>query len=130
MGTVIYTHRQLITIPHICLSFQVRHRRLPILFFANKMDVREALSSVKVSSALGLERISDKPWHITASNAITGDGLHEGVEWLTNQIKENIGNNNKWAGMLIYLSPPMSLFILYFYFIYFLLLYTPVYGAL
>ena len=77
------------------LYLQMRNRRLPILFFANKMDVREATSSVKVSAALGLERITDKPWHITASNAVTGEGLHEGVEWLTNQIKENVGNNNK-----------------------------------
>lgn len=97
----------------------MRHRRLPILFFANKMDMREALSSVKVSSALGLERISDKPWHITASNAITGDGLHEGVEWLTNQIKENLGNNNKWAEMLVYLLSPLPLFIYLFIFYFF-----------
>ena len=25
----------------------------------------------------------DKPWHICASNAVTGEGLPEGVEWLT-----------------------------------------------
>lgn len=39
---------------------------------------------------LGLDRILDKPWHICNSNALTGDGLVEGMEWLTNQIKENI----------------------------------------
>ena len=54
------------------------------------MDTREAMSSVKVSQTLGLERIMDKPWHICASNALTGEGLHEGVEWLTGQIKENV----------------------------------------
>lgn len=68
----------------------IRSRKIPILFFANKMDVREAMSSVKVSQTLGLERIMDKPWHICASNAVTGEGLHEGVEWLTGQIKENV----------------------------------------
>ena len=51
--------------------------------------MRDAVSSVKVSSALGLDRIIDKPWHITASNAVTGEGLNEGIEWLTTQIKEN-----------------------------------------
>ena len=30
-----------------------------------------------------MERIHDKPWHICASNAVTGEGLQEGVEWLT-----------------------------------------------
>ena len=66
----------------------IRSRKLPILFFANKMDCKDALSSVKVSQTLGLERIMDKPWHICASNAVTGEGLHEGVEWLTAQIKD------------------------------------------
>lgn len=68
----------------------IRSRKIPILFFANKMDQRESMSSVKVSQTLGLERIMDKPWHICASNAVTGEGLHEGVEWLTGQIKENV----------------------------------------
>lgn len=58
------------------------------------MDVREAMSSVKVSQSLGLERIMDKPWHICASNAVSGEGLHEGVEWLTSQIKENVDSRN------------------------------------
>ena len=68
----------------------IRTRKIPILFFANKMDMRDAMSSVKVSQVLGLERIIDKPWHICASNAVTGEGLHEGVEWLTGQIKDQM----------------------------------------
>ena len=63
---------------------------MPRIIFANKMDMRESMSSVKVSQTLGLERIMDKPWHICASNAVTGEGLLEGVEWLTSQIKENV----------------------------------------
>ncbi|QQP42312.1 ADP-ribosylation factor-like protein 6, partial [Caligus rogercresseyi] len=65
----------------------IQARKIPILFFANKMDMKESLSSVKVSQTLGLERILDKPWHICASNAITGEGLNEGVEWLTDKLK-------------------------------------------
>ncbi|XP_074839596.1 ADP-ribosylation factor-like protein 6 isoform X1 [Carettochelys insculpta] len=42
----------------------IKHRRIPILFFANKMDLRDAVSSVKVSQLLSLENIKDKPWHI------------------------------------------------------------------
>jgi len=68
----------------------IQSRRVPILFFANKMDLRDAMSSVKVSQTLGLERIHDKPWHICASNAVTGEGLQEGVEWLTGQIKDGM----------------------------------------
>lgn len=70
-------------------------RRIPVLFFANKMDLRDALSSVKCSSLMGLECIRDKPWHICASNALTGEGLNEGVDWLTDQIKDLIESSKK-----------------------------------
>lgn len=49
---------------YFCLCLDIKHRRLPILFFANKMDLRDAISSVKVSQLLSLENIKDKPWHI------------------------------------------------------------------
>lgn len=69
----------------------VKDRPVPILFFANKMDMRGALSSVKVSTSLALDVIRDKPWNICASNAITGEGLQEGIEWLTAQIRTLLG---------------------------------------
>ncbi|XP_077584778.1 ADP-ribosylation factor-like protein 6 isoform X2 [Stigmatopora nigra] len=65
-------------------------KKLPVLFFANKMDLRDAMSSVKVSQTLCLEKIKDKPWHICASNAIEGEGLQEGMDWLQGQIKTMI----------------------------------------
>ena len=54
------------------------------------MDAKEAMSSVKVSQMLGLEKIKDKPWHICDTNTTTGEGLSEGVEWLTSRIKHQI----------------------------------------
>ncbi|CAM4486656.1 unnamed protein product [Leuciscus chuanchicus] len=65
----------------------IKHRRIPVLFFANKMDLRDALSAVKVSQLLCLENIKDKPWHICASDAVKGEGLQEGVDWLQDQIR-------------------------------------------
>ena len=66
----------------------LKNRRVPILFFANKMDLKEALSSVMCSKGLELDKIRNKPWHICATNAINGDGLEEGIVWLSEQIKE------------------------------------------
>lgn len=66
--------------PNICSS------PLPIIFFANKMDVPGALSPVECSQQLELERISERPWHITPSNAITGTGVNEGLKWLASHI--------------------------------------------
>ena len=48
--------------PNICSS------PLPIIFFANKMDVPGALSPVECSQQLELERISERPWHITLTH--------------------------------------------------------------
>ena len=64
----------------------LRTKRIPILFFANKMDLRDSLTPVQVSNAFKLEELKEKPWHICASNALTGAGLHEGLEWLTEQV--------------------------------------------
>ena len=63
---------------------------MPILFFANKMDAKESMTCVKVSQMLGLEKIMDKPWYICASNTLTGEGLNDGVEWLTARIKTKL----------------------------------------
>jgi ADP-ribosylation factor-like protein 6 len=65
-------------------------RNIPILFFANKMDIRDALSDVGVSSALGLDSITNKSWHICSSNALKGDGVADGIEWLGSAIKSSL----------------------------------------
>ncbi|KAJ7416485.1 hypothetical protein WISP_70903 [Willisornis vidua] len=72
----------------------IKHRRLPILFFANKMDLRDAVSSVKVSQLLSLENIKDKPWHICASDALKGEGLQEGVDWLQEPLPGKLNVDN------------------------------------
>ncbi|XP_068602762.1 ADP-ribosylation factor-like protein 6 [Brachionichthys hirsutus] len=65
----------------------IRSRKIPILFFANKMDLQDTMSSIEVSKTLCLEYITDKPWHICASNALKGEGLKEGLDWLQDRIK-------------------------------------------
>ncbi|XP_055527851.1 ADP-ribosylation factor-like protein 6 [Wyeomyia smithii] len=71
----------------------IANRRVPILFFANKMDCSDALSSVKIAAGLGLEKIKDKPWHISSSNALTGEGLQDGVQWMVHQIRECVASS-------------------------------------
>jgi len=62
---------------------------IPILFFANKMDLPSALTPVDCMQILELERISDKPWHITSSNALTGQGVTDGISWLADHVRQN-----------------------------------------
>ena len=60
---------------------------IPILIFANKIDVDGALSSDECSRALELDRITDHPIHIVSSNGVTGLGLPDGMTWLCNELK-------------------------------------------
>lgn len=70
-------------------------RNAPILFFANKMDIRDALSDIGVSSSLSLENITNKSWHICSSNALTGEGVVAGIQWLSTAIKTSIEQGKK-----------------------------------
>jgi len=73
----------------------ISSRNIPILFFANKVDRRDALSDVGVSSALGLDSIINKSWHICSSNALKGDGISDGIEWLSSAIKTSLEQGRK-----------------------------------
>jgi ADP-ribosylation factor-like protein 6 len=44
---------------------------LPILFFANKMDVDSALTATKISENLALSTVGDRPWFIQVNAAST-----------------------------------------------------------
>jgi len=61
-------------------------RNVPLLFFANKMDRPTAAQPVECVQLLELDKITDKPWHIAASNALTGEGVEDGVAWLGDQM--------------------------------------------
>jgi ADP-ribosylation factor protein 1 len=56
---------------------------LPLLVFANKQDLPNAMSTLEVSDNLRLNKIRTRHWFIQASCATTGDGLYEGLDWLS-----------------------------------------------
>ena len=64
----------------------IQGRKIPILFFANKMDIPGAMVPEMVAEELDLDKVRDKPWHIQSSNALSGDGVNEGIEWLCSQL--------------------------------------------
>ncbi|VDQ00793.1 unnamed protein product [Trichobilharzia regenti] len=75
--------QQLLKHPDIC------NKSVPILIFANKMDLPNALTTTEVIKFLGLENLRSKSWRIVPSNAINGDGLNDGLMWLSEQMKQN-----------------------------------------
>merc|ERR1711879_398459 len=60
---------------------------VPLLVFANKQDLLQAVPADEISSSLGLANIQDRTWTIQACSAKQGDGLQEGMEWLVAQKK-------------------------------------------
>jgi len=75
------------------LSMLVSNKDLkgvPILFFANKMDIPGALPPAELAEKLDLaELCSGRPYNIVASNALTGQGIEEGMSWLSTTISKN-----------------------------------------
>eukprot|EP00030_Apusomonadida_sp_AF-17_P001096 a179338_11.p1 GENE.a179338_11~~a179338_11.p1 ORF type:complete len:204 (-),score=52.34 a179338_11:121-705(-) len=70
--------------------FSILHREdlrhASILIFANKQDVKGALPVPDIATQLNLTAIKDHPYHIQGSCALTGEGLFEGLDWVTQQI--------------------------------------------
>lgn len=58
-------------------------RGVPVLVFANKQDLPRALSVVELTRELHLTKTDDRKWLVQGACAVTGAGLHEGLEWLS-----------------------------------------------
>ncbi|WZY74415.1 hypothetical protein YC2023_006655 [Brassica napus] len=59
-----------------------------ILVFANKQDMRGAMSPREVCEGLGLLDLKNRKWHIQGTCALQGDGLYEGLDWLSSTLTE------------------------------------------
>eukprot|EP00762_Andalucia_godoyi_P000200 ANDGO_02329.mRNA.1 ADP-ribosylation factor-like protein 3 len=60
---------------------------VPLLVFANKQDLINALPAHEIADAMNLHAIRDRPWQIQACSAKSGDGLSEGMEWMVKNMK-------------------------------------------
>jgi len=55
-----------------------------LLVFANKQDLPESLPAQQISERLGLQEMRGRVWYMQPACATTGDGLMEGLDWLSN----------------------------------------------
>ena len=62
---------------------------VPILLFANKQDLPHAMKPQDIASKLGLNSLRNK-WFVQGSNAITGEGLCEGINVFSKEVKQFI----------------------------------------
>jgi len=54
-----------------------------VLVFANKQDLPNAYSAAELTEKLGLTQMQGRQWYIQCTCATTGDGLYEGLDWLS-----------------------------------------------
>lgn len=59
-----------------------------LLVFANKQDLPNAMSAAEITDKLGLQSLRQRQWFIQATCATSGDGLYEGLEWLSTNLKK------------------------------------------
>lgn len=61
-------------------------RDAAVLVYCNKQDLPDAVSVHEIAEALGMNQIRQKDWHLQASVAVSGDGLTEGLDWLSKTV--------------------------------------------
>jgi len=59
-----------------------------VLVFANKQDLPNAANASELSDQLGLSAMRNRNWYIQATCATSGDGLYEGLDWLSSALKK------------------------------------------
>ena len=65
----------------------VKDKNIPVVFLANKCDQTSAMSTLQLSDMLKLKQVVDKTWNIFPSDALTGEGLNEAMDWLAHQLR-------------------------------------------
>eukprot|EP00193_Tetraselmis_chui_P003833 CAMPEP_0177759790 /NCGR_PEP_ID=MMETSP0491_2-20121128/4917_1 /TAXON_ID=63592 /ORGANISM="Tetraselmis chuii, Strain PLY429" /LENGTH=184 /DNA_ID=CAMNT_0019275637 /DNA_START=377 /DNA_END=931 /DNA_ORIENTATION=+ len=57
-----------------------------LLVFANKQDLKDAMTVAELTEALSLHSIKRQDWHIQACTAMTGEGLYDGLGWIAQRV--------------------------------------------
>ncbi|XP_064474005.1 ADP-ribosylation factor 4 [Ornithodoros turicata] len=59
-----------------------------LLLFANKQDLPNAMNAAELTDKLGLNQLRNRRWYIQATCATQGQGLYEGLDWLSNELSK------------------------------------------
>lgn len=62
-------------------------RNAAILVFANKQDMEGAIKPRDLCPLIGLDQMKSRKWHVQGTIATRGDGLYEGLDWLSSTLK-------------------------------------------
>ncbi|KAI2802747.1 ADP-ribosylation factor protein 3, partial [Blomia tropicalis] len=85
---------------------------VPLLIYANKQDLINAVTAGELAESLHLVTIRDRAWQIQACSATSGEGLKDGIDWICKNIglksDDDDGNNNKEVKHKTYLNEHIS----------------------
>lgn len=56
---------------------------LIVSFFLDSQDLPNAMNAAEITDKLGLHSLRQRTWYIQATCATSGDGLYEGLEWVS-----------------------------------------------
>jgi len=59
-----------------------------VLVFANKQDLPNAMSAAELTEKLRLNSLHNRSWYIQATCATQGNGLYEGLDWLSKELEK------------------------------------------
>eukprot|EP00294_Goniomonas_avonlea_P014370 CAMPEP_0114552170 /NCGR_PEP_ID=MMETSP0114-20121206/6985_1 /TAXON_ID=31324 /ORGANISM="Goniomonas sp, Strain m" /LENGTH=170 /DNA_ID=CAMNT_0001737035 /DNA_START=81 /DNA_END=593 /DNA_ORIENTATION=- len=62
-------------------------RSATVLVFANKQDLPNAMNASEITDKLGLSELRGRKWYIQGACATTGEGLYEGLDWLSAELQ-------------------------------------------
>lgn len=63
-------------------------RDAALLVFANKQDLPNAMTAAEITEKLGLSQLRGRTWYIQATCATQGQGLYEGLDWLSGELSK------------------------------------------
>jgi len=61
---------------------------VPICIMANKQDLPGAVPASEIVEKMRLKDMSRRKWFVQSACATTGDGLHEGLDWLASALEK------------------------------------------
>uniref|UniRef100_A0A0G4HV64 ADP-ribosylation factor n=1 Tax=Chromera velia CCMP2878 TaxID=1169474 RepID=A0A0G4HV64_9ALVE len=64
-------------------------REAVLLVFANKQDLPNAMTAAEITDKLQLHSLKSRNWFIQSTCATTGDGLYEGLDWLSRTLSSS-----------------------------------------
>ena len=68
--------------------------KVPLLVFANKQDLLNALSADEIRDGLNLKSIRDRKWTILPCSSKDGEGLEEGFQWVMENMRQKVEATN------------------------------------